>query len=223
MRIDKLVANALNCSRKDAHLFIRQKRILVNQQPVKISQLIKLTEDVVTFDQEIINYKEFYYYMFNKPHGYLTANYDKNSPVIFDLITELDRNKYFAVGRLDKDTEGLLIITNDGEFAHKMSHPRQHIPKKYYLEVDNDFNAAIIQHKGPIPIENYIVQDYSFNFLTPRSAELTIYEGKFHQVKQMLTFFGYKVVFLKRISFGKINLPDDLLKGQIREFDPQKI
>ncbi|MCV3754057.1 pseudouridine synthase [Ureaplasma zalophigenitalium] len=223
LRLDKFLTDSLDYSRKTVRQLIRQGRICVNNKIIRSNEYIDPTCDIITLDNQVVSYQKFRYFLLNKPQGYITANHDSYNKVIFDLLPDLDRNKYFAVGRLDKDTEGLLIITNDGLFAHKMLHPRSRIAKTYYLEVHADFNDYIKNYSGPIRISGYVVHDYQFNFLSARSAELTIYEGKFHQVKKMLKFFDYQVTFLKRIAFGKLYLPDDLKKGEIKTFDPSLI
>ncbi|QBF34427.1 rRNA pseudouridine synthase [Mycoplasmopsis phocirhinis] len=217
-RIEKIIAHNTSYTRSQILKMIRKGNIQVNGIKIHKSILIESQKDFVLINDQPLKISKYHYYLFNKPAGYLSANSDKNDLTIFDLIN-LKPTQYFCVGRLDKDSEGLMIITDDGGWANWVLKPKNHIPKTYYVEVDKEFNDTIKRHSGDIKIQGYIVNKYKFKFITKNTCELTIYEGKYHQVKQMLNYFGYTVTYLKRISFGSVTLPDDLAKGQIREVD----
>nr|WP_237022759.1 pseudouridine synthase [Mycoplasma miroungigenitalium] len=192
--------------------------ISVNGQIInKIVNIDPFKDNVKVCDSKI-KYEKHHYYMFNKPSGYLCANSDFRSKTIFDLI-DLKPTQYFSVGRLDKDTEGLLILTDDGKWANWVLKPQNHIPKTYFLEIDKEFDENILNHSGPIKIDGYEVTKYDFKFLNNKQCELTIYEGKYHQVKQMLNYFGFNVVYLKRIKFGDLELSKNLKSGSLIEIN----
>ncbi|WP_029608444.1 pseudouridine synthase [Mycoplasma simbae] len=213
MRIDKYLAHASEYSRSQIHSLVKKGRVQING--ITVTKVVNIDPDVdkVYIVQNLIKYELYSVYLFNKPAGYICANFDANEPTIFDILN-LDPNKYFSVGRLDKDTEGLLLITNNGKWSNWVLKPKNHVPKQYYVEVDFEFNEKILSWNDPIPISGHVVKDYEFKFLTSKTCLLTIYEGKFHQVKQMLKFFGYNVTYLKRISFGDLMLPNDLALGE---------
>ncbi|PZV99953.1 pseudouridine synthase [Metamycoplasma auris] len=192
IRIEKVICLTLNVSRSIAKEIIREKRILVNNQIIIKPILVDPNIDVIKIDNEVIEFEPYLYYIYNKPAGYVTANFDSNNKTIFDIL-DLDRQRFFAYGRLDKDTEGLLIISNDGKLGHQIMNSKFQIEKKYYFEIDGVFDERIKNHYPlPIKIDNdYLVTKYKFEFINESSGYLSIYEGKFHQVKQMLSFFWF--------------------------------
>ncbi|MCV3753669.1 pseudouridine synthase [Mycoplasma enhydrae] len=223
-RIEKILCSALSITRQEAKKFLRSDRIKVNGAIINKTCNVDATDDLIMIDDEIITFKQNYYYMFNKPSGCITANYDRHQETIFDLL-ELDKNKFFAIGRLDKDTEGLLIISNDGKLGHKISSPKSKIPKKYFFVTKEDMNDLLDnKHSKPITISNgYVVNEYHLELIDKNSGYLTIYEGKFHQVKEMLAFLGYTISYLKRISIGSLELDDSLELGHIKELSEEEI
>ncbi|AZG68411.1 rRNA pseudouridine synthase [Mycoplasma struthionis] len=223
IRIEKVIASLYPYTRAEIKDLIKKGLIKVNNEIIKKPINIDTEKDLVYFDNELIKYKEFYYYMFNKPAGYICANYDKYESTIFDIL-DLDNRQYFAYGRLDKDTEGLLIISNDGKLGHYLLSPKHKVAKKYYLKVNKEFTENIKTYTKPIKIgEDEFIKDYQFEFIDDFSAYLTIYEGKFHQVKRMLEFFNYEVIYLKRLSFGNLVLDKKLKLGEIRELNQDEI
>ncbi|HBZ53725.1 MAG TPA: 16S rRNA pseudouridine(516) synthase, partial [Eubacterium sp.] len=177
-----------------------------------------------------IIYQQYIYIMLNKPSGYLSANEDKRDKTVFDLI-ESDRKKdMFCVGRLDKDTEGLLLLTNDGELSHRLLSPKSHVPKTYYLQVDGILDEEDV--KRAAEGITYAGDDYKPSHLEileadksagTSKAKLTIYEGKFHQVKNMMLALGKKVTYLKRISMGRLMLDEKLCIGEYRELTKEEL
>ncbi|CRH47479.1 pseudouridine synthase [Mycoplasmopsis arginini] len=224
IRIEKVISQFLDVSRNDCKKILKDGRVFLNGKVILKPVVIDLEKDKLTIDGEKIIYKDKQYFIFNKPSGYVVANYDSKSETIFDIIN-LDPKRFFAYGRLDKDTEGLLIISNDGKIGHQIMNSKFEIPKKYYFEVDKEFDIKIKSHyPKPITISNnYVVKKYNFEFLNKNCGLITIYEGKFHQVKEMLEFFGYKIIYLKRISIGNLKLDENLELGQLREIDFNEI
>ncbi|AZZ65238.2 rRNA pseudouridine synthase [Metamycoplasma phocicerebrale] len=219
-RIEKIICLVLDISRSECKKVLKSERIKINGIIISKPRVIDINKDNIEIDGELIQYKEFQYFMFNKPSGLITANYDLKQKTIFSILN-LNSNKFFAIGRLDKDTEGLLLITNDGEMAHKISNPKYKIPKKYYFELNKEMTTNIKDHipKPIILLNGYQVKEYNFEFLDLKSGYLTIYEGKFHQVKEMLNFFNYEITFLKRISIGKLELDSKLEIGKMKELE----
>ncbi|WP_406615816.1 pseudouridine synthase [Mycoplasmopsis hyopharyngis] len=223
IRIEKYIAENTTLSRNAIKSKLKQKAIKVNGQI--INRLIKINpnKDVVELDNCVIKYEEFQYYMFNKPVGFITANNDWYNATIFDILG-LKRDKFFAFGRLDKDTEGLLIISNDGQMCHNLLSPKNHVPKKYLVKVDKKLDSQILFQHLPIKInEEFVVEKYKFEQIDDKNCYLTIYEGKFHQVKKMFGVLGYNVLFLKRIEFGKLALDPNLKIGSIKKLSPEEI
>ena len=156
--------------------------------------------------------------MLNKPDGYVSATYDSHDPIVLDLIDGYEKRKLFPVGRLDKDTVGLLLITNDGDLAHRMLSPKKHVIKRYYLKFDGILtDKKISRFEEGITLEDgYLCMPASYEKLSENEGILSIKEGKYHQVKRMLEALDCTVTYLKRISFGPIELDKDLEEGKYR-------
>ncbi|MBQ6998501.1 MAG: rRNA pseudouridine synthase [Clostridia bacterium] len=223
MRLDKMLANSGVGSRKDIKNMVKSGIVTVNGQIVKKSDIhINENTDKVCVNGAPVEYCEFVYLMLNKPAGYVSATEDFKYPTVIDLVPEQYRHyDLFPVGRLDIDTEGLLILTNDGAYAHNVLSPKKHVYKTYYAELDvpateDDVNAFA----NGITIEGgYTCKEAELTLLdgeTP-SALVRICEGKFHQVKLMFKAVGKTVTYLKRIKFGEFELPDDLPLGEFTE------
>lgn len=218
VRIEKIINKFLNISRSECKKVLKDGRVLVNNKTILKPITINTYKDLITIDGFEIDYKEYQYYILNKPSGYVCANYDRVNETIFDII-DLNPNEYFSYGRLDKDTEGLLIISNDGKMGHRIINSKYEIPKRYYFEIDKEIDEKIkTHHPKPILISNkYLVKKYDFEFISSKTGYITIYEGKFHQVKEMFNFFGYNVLFLKRVSIGKLILDNNHKIGELKE------
>ena len=174
--------------------------------------------DEVVIASEKVEYKDKVYVMLNKPDGYISATFDNHDPTVIDLIDEYNYLNIFPVGRLDKDTHGLLLITNDGDLAHNLLSPKKHVDKKYFLKYE-----GIITEKGIKAFEDGIILDDGYKTMPAKLIDLgnheayvIIKEGKFHQVKIMMERIGCKVTFLKRIEFGSLKLDDNLEEGKYR-------
>ncbi len=224
MRIDKYLANTLEYSRSDIKKYMKQGRVKINDEVIKDSGYNVLESDIVTFKGEVIEYNKYKYFVMNKPQGVVSATKDNFDRTVIDLLNESHKKmELFPVGRLDKDTEGLLILTNDGEFAHNSLSPKKHVDKKYYVHVDGLLTDENIKafFEGVI-IDKVVKLKSSKLEIIEASDELskcfvTISEGKFHQIKKMFLTQDKKVVYLKRVGFGKFDLPDDIETGNYRE------
>jgi 16S rRNA pseudouridine516 synthase len=235
LRLDKLLSHSGFGTRSAIRILVKQGAVRVNGKPVKDSGLqVNPDKDEIEVDGIRVHYKEFVYLMLHKPPGVVSATEDNRDKTVIDLIGE-DYRHYalFPVGRLDKDTEGLLLLTNDGKLAHELLSPRKHVPKTYYAEVeglvtDSDrtaFQAGVTLDDGyrtlPANLTVLSAEDPSTG-LSSR-IELTIMEGKFHQVKRMFEAVGKKVVYLKRLSMGTLLLDERLASGEYRELTAEEL
>lgn len=230
MRVDKLLSNVGVASRAELKKYCKQGLISVNGKVINNPGVqVDSESDDIRFNGEKIVYREFVYIMLNKPDGYISATYDKYDPIVLDLIDQ----SYlvfepFPVGRLDKDTEGLLVITNDGQLAHRVLSPKKHVPKTYYAKIQGKVTEEDILafEKGVILDDGYETMPSQLKILKSddmSEIELTIHEGKFHQVKRMFESVGKKVVYLKRLSMGKLKLDESLKLGEYRELTEEEV
>ena len=228
MRLDKFLSDTSPMGRKEIKQHIKKGMVSVNGKSVKDpGTYVDETKDEISFCGEVVSYRKFVYLMLNKPDGYISATYDKHYPVVTDLVDEEYAHfEAFPVGRLDIDTHGLLLLTNDGDLAHKLLSPKSHVPKTYYvkseMEVSDDdikaFEEGIeLGDFKTLPGKCEIVSD------DKKECFLTIYEGKFHQVKRMFEARENKVIYLKRISMGSLVLDKSLPEGKIRELSDEEL
>jgi len=211
-------------TRKEVKELIRKGFVSVDGETIK-SDDYKVDEnsEVIICDEKV-NYEEYVYLMLNKPDGYISATYDNNLPTVLDLIYGYESRNLFPVGRLDIDTYGLLILTNDGMLAHKVLSPKYHVAKKYYLKYDGIYNDSFIDtFKKGIKIDDYITKPAIFENLGNNEAYITISEGKFHQIKRMMEYVGCEVTYLERIEFGGIKLDNSLKRGEFRPLSKEEI
>lgn len=228
MRLDNYISKSLNVTRTKSIEIIKKGLIKVNNKIVyKKDYHIDENMDIIAYDNQKLDYKEFVYYMLNKPKGVVSATTDKNDKTVVELIN-CNKN-IFPVGRLDKDTEGLLILTNDGKYAHISTSPKHNIEKKYYVEVLKEIsNEDIIRFENGLEIidgkdQPFITKPSKLCMITNKSCYVTITEGKFHQIKRMFEKIDNKVLYLKRISFGNITLDETLNVGEFRELTTNEI
>lgn len=230
MRVDKLLSNVGVASRAELKKYCKQGLISVNGKVINNPGVqVDSESDDIRFNGEKMVYREFVYIMLNKPDGYISATFDKYDPIVLDLIDQ----SYlvfepFPVGRLDKDTEGLLVITNDGQLAHRVLSPKKHVPKTYYAKIQGKVTEEDILafEKGVILDDGYETMPSQLKILKSddmSEIELTIHEGKFHQVKRMFESVGKKVVYLKRLSMGKLKLDESLKLGEYRELTEEEV
>ncbi len=226
MRLDKFICDCTGKTRTEVKKNIKQHRVSVNGE-VMLKSDIKIDEyaDKVYLDKAELIYRKYIYLMLNKPGGVVSATYDNKYKTVVDLLSEEYRHfEPFPVGRLDIDTEGLLILTNDGDLAHKLISPKYKVYKKYYAKLEKAFSDSYKKaFEEGVVIDGYKTLPAIFESISENEVYLSIYEGKFHQVKRMFEAVGNKVVFLKRISFGNVELDDTLLAGEMRELTASEL
>lgn len=230
MRLDKFLAEVGLGSRKEVKQLIKKGHISVNQKIEKSDKKqIDPEKDQVDYQGEILHYQEFYYYLLHKPAGVVSATEDKHDQTVMDLFSPSDyRSDLFPVGRLDKNTEGLLLITNDGKLAHDLLSPKKHVEKEYFAEVQGVMTAEdqqrfvegiLLDGDRTLPAElliDEVTEDKS-------KVRIILHEGKFHQVKRMVKACGKEVTYLKRIRMGKLLLPKELVKGAYRSLTEDEL
>ncbi|AJS59409.1 pseudouridine synthase [Paenibacillus sp. IHBB 10380] len=234
-RLDKILAHLGRGSRSDIRRMAKQGVITVNGNVIKDSGLhVNPYVDLIEVDGERIQYRQFIYLMMHKPQGVISATEDKRESTVLDLLSIDDAAfEPFPVGRLDKDTEGLLLLTNDGKLAHDLLSPRKHVPKIYEAIVDGDvvpedielFATGVTLDDGYVALPGELVilrkEEQDSNILSHIS--LTIHEGKFHQVKRMFEAVGKQVVYLKRVQMGELALDPELEIGTYRELTDKEL
>jgi 16S rRNA pseudouridine516 synthase len=230
MRIDKLLANMGYGSRKEVKKLLKDGGLQVNGEVIKDGKVhVDADNDTVMLYGEKVEYREFIYLLMNKPPGLISATEDANEETVIDIL-QMDDQIFnpFPVGRLDKDTEGLLLITNDGQLSHQLLSPKRHVPKTYFAVIEGEVTDRDIEaFKEGVTLEDgYHTKPGELVILKsgPTSdIELTITEGKFHQVKRMFESVGKRVVYLKRLSMGPLKLDEDLQLGEYRELTDEEV
>lgn len=233
-RLDKFLCEQGIGSRSEVKVLLKKGLVMVNGRIEKSPDMkVDPYKDCIVFQGKHLQYQEFYYYMLHKPAGFITAVQDKEQKTVMSLLKEYDRTDLFPVGRLDKDTEGLLLITNDGALAHELLSPKKHVPKTYLVQIPQKLSEVQIKaleegvdigdEKKTLPA--IVEVNVSFDeYSTVRTyIKLTICEGRYHQVKRMLLAVGSEVLYLKRISFGTLVLEDTLPKGGVRALTQAEI
>ena len=232
IRLDKFLSEMSGWTRSEVKKIVRTGSVTVDGTEVKKPET-KIDEklSIVSVDGRQIKYNKYEYYMLNKPKGFVSATTDREHKTVVDIISSSEKKDLFPVGRLDIDTEGLLLITNDGELAHRLLAPKNHVEKTYYVEVsgildDVDVDAVekgldIGEEKNTIPAKMEILKTDIQNNIS--SCYLTIHEGKFHQVKRMMKKLGKTVTYLKRVSMGSLILDSKLKNGNYRKLTEQEI
>lgn len=229
-RLDKVLSNLGYGTRKELKKICRSGLVEVNGEIAKDSGMqVDPEKDKIIINGEEIFYRKFIYLMMNKPEGVVSATYDNRDETVVDLL-EIDHQVFepFPVGRLDKDTEGLLVLTNDGQLAHRVLSPKKHVPKTYYAKIEGVVTEEDIKAfaKGVTLDDGYETMPAELVILKSdeiSEIELTIHEGKFHQVKRMFESVDKKVIYLKRLSMGKLQLDENLALGEYRELTDEEI
>lgn len=232
LRLDKYLCDMQIGSRAEVKGLIKKKHIKVNEETVTKPELkIDTDNDIIKFDDEVINYQEYEYFMLNKPQGVISAANDKSDKTVIDLIKDAKRKDLFPVGRLDKDTEGLILITNDGELSHNLLSPKKHVDKTYFAKVKGHItDEEVLKFKNGLVVDETFtakparleVLEFNANDNTT-DIQITIHEGKFHQVKRMFEAVGSKVLYLKRLSMGTLLLDRNLMPGEYRKLSQEEI
>ena len=228
MRLDKFLANENIGSRKEVGILVRKGAVTVNGQAVKKADVqIDAEKDEVCVNGKPVRYNAFVYLLMNKPAGVLTATRDNRAKTVLDLIPEeLKRKDLFPAGRLDKDTTGLLIITDDGDFAHRMLAPKSHVMKRYEAVLDLPVETEDIKRfaEGIDSGEDHFAPALlEIDEKDPHRAWVEIREGKFHQVKRMFKACGKTVVQLRRLSIGALVLEETLEPGKVRVLETEEV
>lgn len=225
MRLDKFLCEAGAGTRSEVKQLLRKGAAAVNGEIEKAADRKVEKSDHVTLYGRTLSYQRFRYYLLNKPSGVITATKDKRERTVMELLQGIGVRDLFPVGRLDKDTEGLLLITNDGELAHRLLSPRKHVDKTYFVRTKLPLSETAAERltEGVNIGEAKPTLPAVVKRLTDTEMELTIREGRFHQIKRMLYAVGNEVIYLKRLSMGPLRLPADLKAGAFRELTEEEI
>ena len=234
IRLDKFIADMAGMTRTEAKSAISYGRISVNGETVKKPETKVSDVDKVSIDGRDLNFIENIYIMVNKPDGVISATDDKRDKTVVDLVREkmpdiVGKRDIFPMGRLDKDTEGLIVISNDGKLSHELLSPAKHVPKTYYAKCEGKLseNAAELFSEGINVGTEYIAKPAKLEIISDSGDDcellITLTEGRFHQVKRMCHEVGVEVKYLKRIKFGNLVLPDDLSPGDARLLTEEEI
>ncbi|MCI5881988.1 MAG: 16S rRNA pseudouridine(516) synthase [Clostridium sp.] len=226
MRLDKFLCDTAGLTRTEAKNAVKKGQIAVNGQVQKAADFkVKETTDTVTFQGKPLSYAAFHYYMLHKPAGVITATEDKKESTVMDILREEKIKNLFPVGRLDKDTEGLLLVTDDGELAHNLLSPKKHVDKEYLVKVRDSISEEDCRKlsEGVDIGDEKPTAPAKVERVAEKEILLTIREGRFHQVKRMLQAVGNEVLYLKRLSMGSLRLPEDLEKGAYRPLSEEEL
>ncbi len=220
MRLDKFLSEAAVCSRSEASKAARAGKIAVDGVTVKRADIhIDPEKNSVTYSGEPVFYKKFTYIMLNKPEGYISATDDPREKTVLELLDERSRKLgLFPAGRLDKNTTGLLILTNDGGLCHRILSPKNHVAKTYFFRSERDITEEDrLRLENGINLDGELTKPAKVVLSDSRSGEITITEGKFHQIKRMLEAVCNRITYLERIEFAGIPLDRTLSRGKWRE------
>ena len=225
-RLDKFIASQTALSRREVQRAVKDKRVTLNGSAVKSADIkIDPQTDAVSLDGAVITYKEHVYYMLNKPAGVVSATEDRVEKTVIDILPpQLRRKGLFPAGRLDKDTTGLLIITDDGDYAHRMLAPGKHVVKSYTATLDKEPLEDIIPAfaQGVTLADGTVCKSASVSLTGGTNVFVEITEGKYHQVKRMFAALGYHVEALRRVRIGALGLDDSLKEGDFLELSPDE-
>lgn len=225
-RIDKVIVSQTEYSRKDVKKLIIAKKVTVNEKIVEKSDIkVDTNVDIIKIDNKEINIKENVYIVLNKPMGYISATEDRSMKTVLDLIDKKYLHReLFPAGRLDKDTTGLMIITDDGKFAHNILAPKKHIQKIYEVTIDIPCTEEmVVSFKKGISLNDGVCKSANMEIIGEYTSIVTLTEGRYHQIKRMFGCFGAKVVKLNRIAMGNLYLPKDLKLGESRELTKEEL
>lgn len=222
MRLDKFLSHMGYGTRNEVKNIIKNGWVTIDGETIKKADFQVKEDQTVYVDDVPVSYVRYEYYILNKPAGYVSATEDNLYPTVMELIPSI-RNDLYPVGRLDLDTEGLLLVCNDGQLTHELLSPKKHVLKKYYVEFEGSLpENAIDIFAQPMDLDDFVTKPAQLEVLDQDKAYLTISEGKFHQVKRMFQKVGCEVTYLQRVCFGPLELKD-LEIGQARALTPEEI
>lgn len=230
MRLDKFLADMQIGTRSQVKEFVKKGLVTVNGETItKADYKIDENSDCITCKGSMLSYQKYRYFLLHKPAGVITATKDNHDKTVMELLPKELAADFFPVGRLDKDTEGLLLITNDGELSHRLLSPKKHVAKTYYVECSGILTPEKVQQleqgldigdeKPTLPAEVEVIQELESTYV----IKLTITEGRFHQVKRMIQAIDGEVTYLKRLAMGGLTLDKALEKGSYRELTPEEV
>ena len=225
-RIDKIISSQTHYTRKDVKSLIGNKQVMVNGNIINKSDFkVNPDIDIIEVSGEILKVQKYVYLILNKPKGYVSATIDKTDRTVLDLVPfEYSHRDLFPAGRLDKDTTGLMIITDDGDFAHNILSPKKHVKKSYEVVIDKKMTMDMVNgFRDGIKLIDGECKSSELEITGEYSGIVTLTEGRYHQIKRMFGCYGAEVVELNRISMGDFYLPDDLELGEFREFTEEEL
>ena len=225
-RIDKIIASQGQYSRKEVKALIAKRRIAVDGRVVSSSsEKADPMTMLLTVDGKPLEIKRNLYLVLNKPKGYVSATEDREHPTVLELVPQEYRGRdLFPAGRLDRDTTGLMIITDDGVLAHNILAPKKHVPKRYHVELDIPVTEEMrLGFSEGVMLNDGVCKAADLIKTGEKTAEVTLREGRYHQIKRMFGCFGAEVVELKRFGMGRLTLPEDLAEGECREMSEEEL
>ena len=225
-RLDKVISNQTGYSRKEVKELLKNKKVKVNDNLITRPEYkVDVAKDKIEINNQVLEIQKFVYYLLNKPKGYVSATEDKLDPTVLELIPEEVRHRnLFPAGRLDKDTTGMMIITDDGEFAHDILSPKKHIEKEYLAEIDIPLTEEMKEgfQKG-VFLNDGVCKASTLEIIDSYHANVVLTEGRYHQIKRMFGVYKAKVLELKRIRMGALALPKDLEEGSFKELTEEDL
>lgn len=226
-RLDKVLSSFYSLSRADTKKLMKKQCVKVNGVVTKSLDIkVDPDKDDITVDGQKIVFKKYIYIMMNKPEGVISASDDKSAKTVVDLVPdELYRDGLFPAGRLDKDTTGFVLLTDDGDFAHRILSPKNHIEKTYHAVLERKLSEKDIEHflSGVELKDGTLCLEAKVRMLEGTTAEVIIHEGKYHQVKRMFAALGNKVIALRRVKMGNLPLDENLPEGDCREITSEEL
>ncbi|MBQ1228253.1 MAG: rRNA pseudouridine synthase [Firmicutes bacterium] len=225
-RIDKIIASQGQYSRSDVKSLISKKRVTVDGEVIKSSSVkVDPAKNVIAIDGRELTVKKFVYLMLNKPQGYVSATEDRDHETVLALVPEEYAGRdIFPAGRLDRDTTGLMIITDDGAMAHNILAPKKHVQKVYHVVLDVPVTEEMARGFAEgVELNDGVCKEAGLEITGERTARVTLKEGRYHQIKRMFGCFGAKVVELHRLAMGDLWLPEDLQVGECRELTEEEL
>ena len=225
-RIDKIIASQGNYSRSDVKELIAKRRVMVDGAVIKSSSVkVDPEKSKIVIDGVHISVKKHVYLMLHKPKGYVSATEDREHQTVLELVPdEYQGRGLFPAGRLDRDTTGLMILTDDGMMAHNILAPKKHVQKVYHVELDIPVTAEMaVGFKNGVALNDGVCKEAALEITGEKTATVTLKEGRYHQIKRMFGCYGAKVVELHRLAMGNLYLPEDLPEGQCRELTEEEL